>query len=550
MFEKDEILHFFAIPTFIGILGAFSAIVFRWLIKLFSKVLLCLFKFSIFNQFWILPLYFVLANYITRRVLQEHPIINLDAIAKKIIITKGGFSPVKGFLVLIFTSLNISLGLPVGREAPIAKLGALLGEIFLLKFHSNRLNWRIYMSAAVGAAISATFNAPLAGTFFGLEIILGRINLYILTPLIISSVVATVLAREFLGNFRAFYVPHLVYNNDIFFLLPIEIVFTVVTVLFLMYSLDFLKRLRIELRKKWYLLLVFNGFLVALLLHIVPEIGGVGYKYIEKLYTFHYGLFKVFVIYLFKLYAVILTLGSGLFGGLMSPSIFIGAFGGYFIGELFSLLVHGFDPRVAALVGSVAMLAGMSKAPLRSVIIITELTQAYQIFLPSLIAASLTSLLVARFEPAGYFRRSLIQKGVDIDNPKVLEVIKSLNFRDYLVKIPELRKNADITEAIGLFKNIQFRYLPIIDENGKLVGILSLLDLVKILQSPKDMRLEKIMSKSPLVLIEDGDLKEILRVLGAVSSDYVPLVDVENRYIGMVDLRKLFNDLSLKLYGE
>ncbi len=548
MFQRDELAHFLLIPLIIGILGGFSAVIFRWVIKLFELLALKI-DFGHNNLFvlLIIPPVFVVSNLLVHKVLREHPIISLDAIAKKIILLKGEFSPLRGFLVLLLTSLNIGFGLPVGREAPIAKLGALLGELFLKRLHINRIDWQIHMSSAVGAAISATFNAPLAGIFLGLEIILGRVNLYILTPLVVSSVTATLVAREFLGNFRAFYVPHLPFKDIYFYLLPFEISFISLTALFLIYSLDFFRSLRLQLKRRWYPFVFASGVITSLILIAVPETRGVGYGYISQLFKLHYNFLQTFVIFLAKLYAVILTLGSGLFGGLMSPSIFIGAFGGYTVGDIFAHIFHGVDPRVLALVGSVAMLAGISRAPIRSTIIIIELTHAYQLLLPSLIAAAATSLFVAKFEPGSYFRRSLLQKGLDVDDPRLLEKLKKLDLKKYTVKVPHLYEKTHVSRALKLFGKLHTRYLPVVDKNGKLVGILSIRDLVKLINSPHDAQVREIMSKSPVVLIDGAPVEHTLRVLGMVGTQYVPLVDRENRYLGMVDLQKLFRDLSVEL---
>ena len=544
MFQRDEFNHFVFIPVVIGILGGFSAVLFRKCIDLF-QLLADKIDFGHNTAFFFIaiPPIFVVSNFLVHKFLREHPAITLDGIAKKIALHGGEFSPLRGFFVLTLTSLNIGFGLPVGREAPIAKLGGLFGELFLKWLKVNKLDLPLYLAAAVSSAIAATFNAPLAGIILGLEIIIGRVNLYILIPLIVSSTTATLVAREFLGNFTAFYVPHLPFKEIYFYLVPVEGLLFAIISLFVIYSFDFLRTVRVTFRKYWYPLVFINGLIVAFLLAFFPEIRGVGYDRITELFHFHYNFLKALEITVLKLWAVILTIGSGLFGGLMSPSIFIGAFGGYTFGEVFT---HwGVDPRVLALAGSVAMLAGISRAPLRTTVIIIELTHAYQLLLPTLIAASVSSFLVAKFEPGSYFRRSLIQKGIDIDDPEVLEFLKTADFRKYLVRIPPVSENTPISKALKIFAKVHIRYLPVVNRERKLVGILSVRDLIKLLRELHDVPVREIMSKSPVVLHEGASVKDILRVLGLVGTQYVPYVDLNHRYLGMVDIHKLFKDLSL-----
>ena len=542
--KKDEFLHFVFIPLIIGLLGGISAILFRWLISFFENVYT---KIDILHNNILylisMPIIFYFSHYLVTKLLFNTSNVTLDNIAKKISIHRGNFSILKGFLVLCLTSINIGFGVPLGREAPIAKLGGLFGEVFLKLLHVTKINIPIYLGASVSAAIAATFNAPLGGIILGLEIIIGKVNTYIIIPMIVSSATATMFAKEFLGDYVAFFVPHLKFNDIYFYVVPIEGIFFAFLSILIFYSLNMFRELKIALRHQWDKVVIFNGILVGLLIYLVPQSMGVGYKYINLLYQDVFSGSEVFSITLVKIIIVIISLGSGLFGGLMSPSIFIGTFGGYLIGHLLGNL--SIDPKVLALIGSIAMLSGMSRAPLRSTVLLIELTHSYQMLLPSLIVGSISSFIVAKFEPGGYFKRSLIQRGIDIENKKVLNFLENINFSKYYKKLPTLKEDTNAYKAFKIFKRSHTRYLAVVDDEGYLKGVVSVRDFRKHYFSKKKITISDIMSKHPIVFKENNKIEEIVKILGLLTSSYIPYVDENNKYIAMVDMNKLFKDISM-----
>jgi CIC family chloride channel protein len=481
-----------------------------------------------------MPIIFGASYFITSKLLINPSNITLDDIAKKILINLGNFSIIKGILVLFLTSFNIGFGLPLGRESPIAKLGGLLGEIFIKNIKVLRINTPLYLAIAVSSSIAATFNAPLAGIIFALEIVVGKINSYIVIPLIIASSTATLITRQFLGDFPAFFVPHLKYQNNFFYINLIEpIIFAIIAIIMLK-SIKIFTILRITFRHKWKKIVIFNGFIVGILLAIFPQSAGVGYNFIDILFQNKFTPDETLIIGVIKIIIVTITIGSGLFGGLMSPSIFIGAFIGYFIGNISN------DPRVFALIGSISMLSAISKAPLRSTIIIIELTHSYQLLIPSLISAGISSFIVAKFQEGSYFKRSLLQKGIDVDNPKIKKFLNSANLKNYISSNFALNVNSSLKKAAYYFKKQNIRYLPIIDDDKKLIGIIS----------PKDIKKKKpikeCMSKNPIHLKTSHSADEILKILALVNSSYVPLTDENNMYLGLINIEKLIKDILIK----
>ncbi len=544
--KREELLHFFLIPVAIGMLGFFAAYIFRYLVQSFTHLYAAI-NFIDSHIFYIftMPLLFYFSSMLVTKMLKNPANVTLDEIAKKVSLTVGKFSILKGLLVLLLTSLSIGFGVPVGREGPIAKLGGLLTDIFVKFFKIERINIPIYLSAGISSALAATFNAPVAGIFFGLEIIIGKINSYIVIPLIVACITATFLARLFIGPYTAFYVLHLEFPASHFWLLPFAAALFSAIAAAMHIGIKRLRFFRVLMRRRWKRWVLHLGLFVGLLVAIAPQIRGVGYEYVTELFAGHYSGAQAFEIFLLKLAAVIVSIGSGIFGGLLSPSIFLGAFGGYWFGAIFSFA--GIDPRIFALIGSATVLAGISRAPLRSAIIITELTHSYQLLLPILLSSAIAVYLLSKLEPGSYFKRSLIQRGIDVDNVALVNYLRSCNIRDYITKTTPLHPDDTIEFALRAFKRRKTNYIPVVDYNNQLVGIVSLRDLRKRYVMPKHVAyVEDIMSKHPFYITQDSTEEDILKAFSILNVSYIPYVSRQKKYIGMIDVDKLLKDLSLK----
>ncbi|WP_292663140.1 chloride channel protein [Nitratifractor sp.] len=543
----EELLHFFIIPFILGIIGGMAAYGFRWLIKAFETLYIHL-DFIHRDTFYLIsmPLLFWGSHFLVSKYLRDHTNVTIDEVAKKISMMSGKFSFLKGLFVLFLTSLSIGFGVPIGREGPIAKLGGLLSEIFLLGVKVQRVNLPIYLSAGVSASIAATFNAPIAGIIFGIEIIIGRINTYIIVPLIVATATATLFAREFIGDYTAFYVPPLSYDQSYYPYFPVAGIFFAFLTFLLTRSFNRFQKLRRRHWKRWPYVVVVLGFLVGALIVFEPEIQGVGYDYVSELYGDVFRESNVFAIMLAKVVGLILSIGSGIFGGLMSPSIFIGSFGGYWLGDLFAQYGGHFDPRVFALVGSAAMLAGVTRAPLRSTIIIAELTHSYQLLLPILITTAVTAYLVSKTVSGSYFKRSLLQKGIDIENKNVEAFLDNCTLKGMVEKVPPLHPNTSLNRIGKIFRRSRTNYLAVVDDSQKLIGVISLRDVRKSsLLKKKKLTVADLMSPQPFAIHEGHKKEDLYKALSMLNAGHIPYVTEDNTYIGMLNMAKFLKELTL-----
>jgi len=534
--------HFFFIPSVIGVIGGFSAILFRKFIALSHSVFSLVSGGNSLLFPVIFPLLFLITYQISRFFLVSPEDATIDEIAKRISLERGGFNLKKGLLVLSLTSFNIGFGAPVGREGPIAKLGGVLSELFCKLFRIDRIHLPIYLTCGVASAISATFNAPLAAVLFGTEIVLGKINSYVLIPLVVSASVGALVAQEFLGDFTAFYVPSLRFQDAEIPLFILVALLSATFSLFFFVSLNFFTRLRAAYRHYWGKVAFSFGLVVGLLLLFHPEAAGVGYGAVGELFKNHFSPASALEIALTKLIAVVLSFGSGVFGGVMAPSIFTGAFLGYFVGDY-----SHFDPRVFALVGSAAMLSGISRAPFRSSLVIVELTHSYQLIIPILLTSVTTNFLVGLSNEIDFFKRALFHKGI---NPEELLSVRLKEFRlsDYLKPVPPVYENAHVKYLIERFLKGRERYIPVVEspKDRRLVGIVSLRDLrLAAISDLSNLRVKDLMTEEPFVLTVGAPVEEILKVVAIFEANLIPVVDRRGIYQGMFDVDSFLRKISL-----
>ncbi len=543
MFRKD-FFHFFLIPPIIGLIGGISAIGFRFLISVSGSFFETVsFHHESLAYLVTIPAVFIISHYISRKLLVDASNVTIDSVARRILIEKGGFDPKKGLLVLFLTSVNIGFGVPVGREGPIAKLGGVLSGILCKVFKFERINVPIYLTCGVSSALSATFNAPIASVLFGIEIILGKVNTYVLIPLIVSCGTASLFATCFLGDFTAFNVPHLTYPGKLMFLLPIAGIFFSLFPLVFSLLMDYLEILRFRLRKHWEAVVLFLGVVVGVMVSNFPDIAGVGYKSVERLFS--KGAENPLVLSFAKLFSLILTFGSGVFGGILAPSIFIGAFSGYWLGKLFSNLIS-VDPRVVALVGTAAVVSGVSRAPFRSSIIIMELTHSYQLILPILLTSTVSTYVISKVKEHAFFTRSLLHKGIDLSDKRLVEALKSIDLGKLTEYVKPIGENMSIQLAFERLLSSKTRYLPVVKDD-KLVGVFSLRDL-RFAALKGHVKVKDVMTESPFSISIDSGGAEVVRAISLLDVNFIPVVDESGKYIGMLNVDKFMKEVS-KLYA-
>ena len=316
----------------------------------------------------------------------------------KAITTGGSRIPIRVAAVKILAStLTIGSGGTAGREGPMVQIGATLGSSLGQLYKLSTRNLRTLVACGAAGGISATFNAPIAGAIFSLEVLMGRTSPAFLLVLL-SSVTSSIVSRSLLGNYPAFVVPpyELVSSWEVFLYVPLGLLCAAAAQLFV-YSLYKAEEIFEAWKFKPYLKPAIGALAVGVVGTYLPEVFGNGLPAVEK--ALHASLtWKILLILFFaEIFCNSATLGSGGSGGVFAPALYIGAM----LGGAFGSGVHYLWPASTAgagayaLVGMAAVFGGAAHAPLTAILILFEMTNDYQIILP-LMAATVTSVSLSQ----------------------------------------------------------------------------------------------------------------------------------------------------------
>ena len=472
----------------VGLLGGFGAVAFRYLIGFFQ----CL-VYSTSGDLTIaahtLPWWRILIGpaiggaivgplvYFFAREAKGHGVPEvMDAVA-----TKGGRIRKRVAFVKIFASaICIGSGGSVGREGPIVQIGSAIGSGLgqILKLTDNQV--RVLVACGAAAGIAATFNAPIAGAIFALEVILGDFALPTFTPIILASVMATEVSRIMIGNDPAFQVPpyDLLYPQELILYCFLGIIAGVVAVCFTvtLYKVE-------DIWDGWkfpdYLKATIGGLIIGTIALRFPQIMGVGYDSIVKALLSQETWTILLLLVPLKILATSITIGSGGSGGIFAPSLFMGAMlgGAFGAGAHYLFPYHTADPGAYAIVGMGALVAGTTQAPIQAFLILFELTQNYKIIAPIMICCVLSTFVARSLKKESIYTMKLMRRGVDIHAGRDINVLRSMRVNDFMTDPPEtIKEKTRLRELITVLLKSKHSSFPVTDDKNRLVGMLSLKD--------------------------------------------------------------------------
>ncbi|MFB6108359.1 MAG: chloride channel protein [Haloplanus sp.] len=417
----------------------------------------------------------------------------------------GRIDPKIALYKTLASSIAIGSGASLGREGPIVQIGSAAGSYFG-KFVDSRYT-RTLVAAGAGGGIAATFNTPIAGVMFALEILLAEYYLQNVILVVLSAVTATAVARAILGFTAApgvheFLVPvhyQLVspgVEYPLYVVMGVVMAFVGAGLVKLLYGTEHLFLHRLDLPE--FVKPAIGGGLLGLSVLVAAVLVGVdGHQSATWLFgvgygTIHSGLAGELTLGVFIVLAVMkavgfsLSVGSGSSGGVFSPSLYIGAMTGGAFGLLVNALVPGTAGAGAyALVGTAGVFAASASAPLTATLIIFELTGQYTIILPLLVVTVIGSE-VGQFllNEGTIYTQKLRDKGITVQERRIGS-LEDLTAKDVMsCEVDTIREGMPIADALDVFQRTSHRGLPIIDANGRVAGMLVRSDLEDVLTIP------------------------------------------------------------------
>ncbi len=385
----------------------------------------------------------------------------------------------------VASAICIGSGGSAGREGPIVQIGAALGSTVGQWFRMSGERVKILVGCGAAAGISSVFNAPIAGVFFALEIILGDFNIKTFSPVLISSVVASVVTRTFLGDHPAFAVPSysLVSAWEVPLYVGLGIVVGVYGVGFtrtLEWFEDFFEKIKIPDVTKPAL----GGLLLGIIAIFYPQILADGYDTIKLTLYGNIGIGLILILIVAKLAATSLTLGSGNSGGIFAPSLFMGAVAGGAYGMLIHTIFPGITatPGAYALVGMAGMVAAATHAPMTALLIIFEMTSDYRIILPLMVTVVFAALVAGKLFPQSIYTVKLFRRGIDIRGGRDINVLRSHQVKEIMdERFESIDPATPLAEIFRIIERSNESYFVVADSQKHLKGVISFQDIRSIL---------------------------------------------------------------------
>jgi chloride channel protein, CIC family len=435
------------------------------------------------------------------------------------------------------SALCIGSGGSVGREGPIVQIGSALGSVLgqLARMPERRL--RLLVACGAAGGIAATFNAPIAGVFFALEVILGDFETQSFGVVVLSSVTASAIARSVFGSGSFLQLPHFHLVSPLEFVLYAGLgglagLVGVAFIRVLYGSEDLADRLW---RGPAWARPAVGGVLLGVLLLAVPEMYGVGYPVLSRAVQGHYLLAFVLVLLAAKLVATSLTIAIGGSGGVFAPSLFMGAM----LGSAFGQAVHAALPGITApagayaLVGMGAVFAGAARAPITGVIIIFELTGEYSVILPLMFAIVLATAVSRALSGDTIYTLKLSRRGIRVDRPRVVSVMRTVPVAAAMRPLPApLAPDTPLTGVVERFTHGREQCVPVIDADGELIGVISAIDVEAqaLERAPADASATRI-AHTPRELHADDVLEDAVRVLSLSDDPGIPVMAPSGRQV-------------------
>ncbi|WP_320130364.1 chloride channel protein [uncultured Sphaerochaeta sp.] len=565
--QVQRTIYISLLCVLVGIIAGLGAVGFRYLIDFFYNLF---FQGTLSFQgkmasstisrwgnlvFLVPAVGIALANFITEKWAPEAKGHGVPEVMAAVTENKGRIRPIVALVKVFASALTIGSGGSVGREGPIVQIGSGFGSTLgqMLKLSSRETI--ILVGAGAAGGISATFNAPIGGVMFALELILPEYSIMTIMPLVISSVVATSLSSIFLGTSPAFIIPQyaMVSAYELVFHVILGLLAGLLSVVFIksVYGMeDFIEKIKIPSWAK----AVSGGLLIGLIGLISLKffgayyIYGVGYEFMDLVLSNKgFSLIMLLVLIVLKILANTLTLGSGGSGGIFAPSLFLGAALGGAVGVVVNAIFPGGTGPVAAyaLVGMGAMVSGVTGGVLTSIIMLFEMTRNYEIMMPLMLGAVISHLVAKLLYPDTIYTRKLTRRGIPIQLDKRISSFKGISIGEIMkTEIVSCNPEDSVAKVLKIMHEHQLGLLPVIESDGRVLGTVSYKELYK--SKPEDSaRIGHLVYEHSITIPQDSNLYDALQVMQKGKIDVLVVQD-GTKNLGVVTIKRIMYSFLAK----
>jgi chloride channel protein, CIC family len=437
-----------------------------------------------------------------------------------------------GIRAALASAASIGVGASVGREGPVVHLGASLGSWVAKRLHLGRVLARTLLGCGVAAGIAASFNAPIAGTFFALEVVVGHYALSAFAPIVIASVTGTLISRARYGDYPAFILPD-TWTIASFWEFPgfaVRGLVSALAAIIFMWSIIFTEDTVAKLPVPTWARPAMAGLMVGLIALVFPQVLGVGYEATDAALSDSYPLWLLLALIVAKTAATAISLGCGFAGGVFSPALFIGAM----VGGAYGIIATQAFPELSSghgaytMIGMGAVAGAVLGAPISTILMIFELTNDYELTIAVMLATVIASVVTQQVHKQSFFTWQLERRGVTIrggHQTGLLRRVKVASVMDH--RFSSVSPETPIAQVRLKLQAAPWGELYVLDEDGGLCGVIAYADLHEAaFDTSHDSELiaDNLARDVPAVLVLGDDLETAVKAFNITGEPHIPVV--------------------------
>ena len=538
----------------IGILGGLGAVVFRLMINLMKLLLQSYFTSMIpLNDKVVFVIPPIIGGFIAGVLIHKWAIEakghGVPEVMESFIFKGGIIRKRVAFIKILASSITIGSGGSAGREGPIAQIGASLGSTIAQLLKLPRAYVRLFVACGLAAGIAGTFNAPLGGALFALEILYNGLLTFNAAYILFSAIIGVAVVNIILGREVFISIPERLTTDiaELPYFVILGIIMGLVAYLWVR-LFYFFEDLYDKIKLPLYLKTAIGGLITGLIGFSFIDYGimGVGYEGIEKLIDGYIDIKLALMLAFLKMIVTANTIGSGGSGGVFSPSLYIGSMIGGVYGFLLvrEHLSKNFIPYVLA--GMAALFAGASQAPLTQIIMIPEMFREYML-MPFIATSVIPSYTISRMllKGSSIYTLKLERRGVEIKagRPYLFSLVP---VKDLMEEPIAVEAEATIYEVEKFMTSRNLDTIPV-TKNGKFIGMATLKQISKaIINGKGNLKVDEILDTTlKLSINPESTVFKAFELMEKYDLDVLPVVNSNEKIIGVVTRKDLLRAYDL-----
>ncbi len=557
------------IALLIGVLASLAAFLLHKLIALIQHLLTNDFVTDSFN--WLYLVFPVVGIWLTmlfiKYVVRDNISHGITRVLYAISTKQSKLKAHNCWTSLVASALTIAFGGSVGAEAPIVLTGSAIGSNLGRLFHMSNRQLMVLVGCGAAAAIAGIYKAPIAGLVFTLEVLMIDMNMASILPILIATITADVVSYILAGNATMFtFQLDSEWNVE---RVPATIllgVFCGFVSLYFMRGMTWCESIYAKQKDHPYRKLLLGGLLLSVLIFFFPSLYGEGWNGLSILLSgktqtdwnqvmdgsMFYGHSELLIAYiglviLTKIVATASTNGAGGCGGTFAPSLFVGGFAGFFFSRLWNMEMFGtyLPEKNFVLLGMAGVMAGVMHAPLTGIFLIAEITGGYQLFVPLLIVAVVSVMVISIFEPHSIYAMRLAREGKLLTHHTDKSILTLMNMDLVIEKsVTTVKPDIRLGKLVNVLSNSDFNYLPVVDDDDHLLGEIDILKIRHIVfrtELYQRYTAAQLMTPVPAFLFNNEPMEKVMKKFDHTNAEALPVVDINNHLKGYISRLRLYS---------